>query len=416
MPNELTTAYVSSYPPRACGIATFTRDLSEAVAGSEQGSQTRIAAINDEGSAYAYPPVVRWEIDQYDPLSWRDTARAINKSRVGMVSIQHEFGITGRFERDGRFTDHMRGFLDALKKPVVATLHTVLPHPREEFRETIRAIHDRSEALVTMVNVARLILEQEYGLNPAKLHTIPHGVPVVRKANQERLKASMRLEGRTVLCTFGLLSSGKGIQYVIRALPDVVKHHPEVLYLVVGETHPEVRKHEGEKYRNSLIELIKKLGLEKQVRFVNQYLSTPQLMRYLQATDIYVTPYIERNQITSGTLAYALGVGRPCISTPYLYAQEALAENRGIMAEFQNPKSFARCINLLLENPELRELCSQNALAYGKAMTWPKVGARYAELYRRVAGVTAPPSASQSDAPSVGALDGVLTAAASIPA
>jgi len=379
-------AYVSTYPPRACGIATFTRDLSDAVAQSGRGVSTRIAAINDEGAAYSYPPQVRWTIDQYDPQSWKAVAEQINRSRVSLVSIQHEFGITGRFARDGGFTNYLAGFLERIEPPVVSTLHTVLPHPRPDLREAIRLLHDRSTAVVTMVNVARLILEQEYGLNPEKLYSIPHGVPEAARIMPDRLRQSMQFEGRTILSTFGLLSSGKGIQYVIRALPEVIKQHPDVLYLVIGETHPEVRRREGEKYRNSLIELSRKLHLEKHVRFVNQYLPQPQLIRYLQASDIYLTPYVDRYQITSGTLAYALGCGKAVVSTPYCYASEALAEGRGVLAEFQNPKSFARCINMLLENPALRELCERGAFEYGRAMSWSAVGGRYADLFRSLTG------------------------------
>ena len=341
----------------------------------------RIVAIDDEGSLYRYPRQVRWRIDQQDPASWRDAARALNSSKVALVSIQHEFGIDGHFERDGRFVDHLPYFLEEIRKPVVTTLHTVLPSPRTDIREPIRYLHDRSAAVVTMVNMARLILEEEYGLNPEKIQMIPHGVPGIKRVPTERAKLSMQLGGRTVLATFGLLSSGKGIQYVIRALPDVVRHHPDVLYLVIGETHPEVRKREGEKYRNSLIELVRRHHLEKNVRFVNQYVSQEQLINYLQATDIYITPYVNRNQITSGTLAYALGAGKAVVSTPYLYAAEALAEGRGLFAEFKNPKSFARCIRLLLEEPALREHCERSALAYGKPMGWDAVGNRYADLF-----------------------------------
>jgi len=387
MRSESPITYVSSYPPRACGIATFTRNLSDSVAGSGRNLGTRIAAINDEGSSYDYPSQVRWTIDQCDPASWAQAAADINASRSPLVSIQHEFGIHGRFEKDGTFVDHLSGFLERLEKPVVATLHTVLPHPRADLREAIRTLHDHSTAVVTMVNMARLILEQEYGLDPKKLVTIPHGVPSVRWMPPERLKQVMQFENRTVLSTFGLLSSGKGIQYVIRALPDVVKDHPDVLYLVIGQTHPEVRRRDGEKYRNSLIELVKRLHLEQNVRFVNQYLTQQQLIRYLQVTDVYLTPYIDRNQITSGTLAYALGCGKPIISTPYLYASEALAEGRGLMAEFQNPRSFARCIRVLLENPAVREHCERSAFEYGKSMSWANVGGRYADLYRDAAGL-----------------------------
>jgi glycosyltransferase involved in cell wall biosynthesis len=194
----------------------------------------------------------------------------------------------------------------------------------------------------------------------------------------------MHLSGRTILSTFGLLNSGKGVQHVIRALPDVVKRHPDVLYLVIGETHPEIRRSEGERYRNSLIDLVRRYGLERHVRFVNQYVTQEQLINYLQATDIYITPYVNRNQITSGTLAYALGCGKAVISTPYLYAAEALAEGRGLLAEFGNPKSFARCIRLLLEEPALREHCERSALEYGRPMGWDAVGGRYADLFEQV--------------------------------
>jgi glycosyltransferase involved in cell wall biosynthesis len=387
MQSPFVTAYLTSYPPRACGIATFSSNLSEAVAQSERGIQTRVAAVNDEGAAYAYAPEVWWTIDHCDPRSWKDVADAINRSPVGLVSIQHEFGIFGGFTRDGTFLDHLPWFLDRIRKPMVVTLHTVLPHPRPDLCTAIRLLHERSVAVVTMVNMARLILEQEYGLDPANLHTIPHGVPSVTWAPPLKRKQELHLEGRIILSTFGLISSGKGIQYVIRALPEVIKQHPEVLYLVIGETHPEIRRHEGERYRNSLMELVKKLHLEKHVRFVNQYLTQRQLVRYLQATDIYITPYIERYQITSGTLAYALGSGKAVISTPHLYASEVLAEGRGLLAEFQNPQSFARCIALLLENPTLREHCEASALAYGQSMSWDRVGARYADLFRDVAGV-----------------------------
>ncbi len=383
---DLVTAYVSSYPPRACGIAAFTRDLSDAVAQSGRNIETRIAAIHDQGATTRYPPPTRWTIDQGDPQSWKNLAWQINKSRVSLVSIQHEFGLYGRFERDGRFTDHLAGFLERIERPVVSTLHTVLPQPQPDLRAAIRLLHDRSAAVVTMVNVAHQILEQDYDLDPTKLVSIPHGVPDVRRALPGTLKGALGLAGRTILSTFGLLSSGKGIEYMIHALPEVIARHPDLLYLVIGETHPEVRRREGETYRDSLIELIRTLRLEHHVRFVNQYLSQPQIIRYLQATDLYITPYINRNQITSGTLAYALGCGKAVISTPYLYAAEALAEGRGVLAEFENPESLACCVNMLLEDPALRAVCERNAFAYGRQMHWRTVGTRYAELFRTLLG------------------------------
>jgi polysaccharide biosynthesis protein PslF len=344
----------------------------------------RIAAITDEGALYQYPRQVRWSIDQQDLRSWQYAARAINDSNVSVVCIQHEYGIFGHFERGGRFVDNLPIFLDELHKPVVTTLHTVLPNPRPDLGQPIRQLHEHSDAVVTMVNMARLILGEEYGLDPHKLHTIPHGVPEVRRIPIERAKQHMHLSGRTILSTFGLLNSGKGVQHVIRALPDVVKRHPDMLYLVIGETHPEIRRSEGERYRNSLIDLVRRYGLERHVRFVNQYVTQEQLINYLQATDIYITPYVNRNQISSGTLAYALGCGKAVISTPYLYAAEALAEGRGLLAEFGNPKSFARCIRLLLEEPALREHCERSALEYGRPMGWDSVGGRYADLFEQV--------------------------------
>lgn len=381
LPAELAVALVGSYPPRACGIATFTRDLSDALAQSGHAVSPSIAAITDVGARYAYPLEVRWRIDQQDPASWRAAACAINNSSVALVSIQHEFGIDGHFTRDGRYVDHLRYFLDAVRRPVVTTLHTVLPGPKPDILEATRYLEERSTALVTMVNMAGLMLQQEYGIDKRKLHMIPHGVPEIGRVSIEQAKQSLRLGGRTVLMTFGLLSSGKGIQHVIQSLPEVVRRHPEVLYLVIGETHPEVRKQEGEQYRDSLVDLVQRHGLERNVRFVNQYLTQEQLIMYLQATDIYLTPYVNRNQITSGTLAYAMGCGKAIVSTPYLYATEVLAEGRGLLAEFGNPQSFARCVLALLEEPALREHCERSALAYGRPMGWSTVASRYADLF-----------------------------------
>jgi len=384
MASEQIAAYVGSYPPRACGIATFTRDVSKAVARGPHGMVPRIAAIDPAGGPLSYPPEACWTIDQGDRRSWREAARRINASPVSVVSLQHEFGIFGRFGADGSFSDFLPDFLDRLEKPVVSTLHTVLPHPRPDFLKAVQTIYRRSAAVVTMVNMASLILEQDYGLDPVKLHTIPHGVPHIPRSDTGTMKAELGFEGRTVISTFGLLSRGKGIQYAIQALPEVVSAHPEVLYLIIGETHSEVRKHEGESYRESLEGLVRELGLERHVLFVNHYLPQDRLVRFLEATDIYITPYVERNQITSGTLAYALGAGKAVISTPYLYAAEALAEGRGLLAEFQDPSSFSRCMRMLLEHPGLRAHCQRNARTYGRSMSWATVGGRYADLFRAV--------------------------------
>jgi glycosyltransferase involved in cell wall biosynthesis len=237
-----------------------------------------------------------------------------------------------------------------------------------------------------MVHQARRILTQDYGLSSRTLHTIPHGVPEAPWVPPERAKQALGLDGYTILSTFGLLSQGKGIEHAIRALPAVLQRHPDVLYLVLGATHPEVRRVEGERYRQMLLRLVEELHLERSVRFVDRYLTQQEVVRYLQATDIYLTPYTQRNQITSGTLAYALGCGKVAVSTPYLYAVEALSEGRGLLAEFANPESFAACINLLLGSPALRAKCEGATRVYGTRMGWSAVGAQYAQLFGQVAG------------------------------
>lgn len=381
-----TVAFVSTYPPRACGIATFTRDLRDAVGKSRQDVSTAVMAITENGEPAAYPASVRWTIDQHDPQSWHYAAAQLNKAAVDLVCVQHEFGICGDFDSEGHFTDHLAGFLERIAKPVVTTLHTVIPRPPPDLRRAIRRLHDRSGAVVTMVNLARRILMQDYGLAPAILHTIPHGVPEASWVPPESAKKALGLERYTILSTFGLLSRNKGIEDAIRALPSVLRRHPDVLYLVLGATHPEIRHSEGEQYRRMLVALVEELHLEHSVKFVNQYLTQHEVVRYLQATDIYLTPYTQRNQITSGTLAYALGCGKVAVSTPYLYAEEALSEGRGLLAEFANPESFARCVNLLLDNPSMRANCEHAARVYGSRMGWSGVGEQYAELFGQVAG------------------------------
>jgi glycosyltransferase involved in cell wall biosynthesis len=374
---------VSTFPPREDGIATFTRDLLDAVCGARSGIMARIAAITDPGSYYAYPRQVRWEIDQGDPERYAEAGRALSRSSADVISLQHEFGLYGVW--GDPLQDYTPALLGTLDKPIVTTLHTVLSQPRPEIREAVRRLCAHSVATVVMARVGAKILVEDYNVDPARLVTIPHGVPEVRPVDRQRLKRVLRLDGYTVICTFGLLSRGKGIENVIRALPALLERHPDVLYLVMGETHPQVRKQEGESYRQELLSLARELGVSRQVRFLNQYLTQNHLIRYLQATDIYVTPYRDRNQITSGTLSYALGCGRAIVSTAYVYAAEALAEGRGLLAEFDRPESIARCITLYLDDPAFREKTEARALAYGREMAWPRVGERYADLFRRVA-------------------------------
>ncbi len=379
-------AMVGTYPPRPCGIATFTRDLCDAVSASPWTMTPRVAAIERDGAHYHYPSRVRWRIDQPDASSWRAAARAIDRADVAVVCVQHEFGLFGHFA-DGRLeSDYLPNLLNELHTSVVVTLHTVLPHPGPDIREAVRRIGDCSEAVVTMAQTAQAILEEAYEVPPRKLHVIPHGVPRAPAVSMAAAKRRLDIPDRMVLMTFGLLSEGKGIHFMIQALPQVLRWHPEVLYLVVGQTHPEVRRQEGERYRDALVALTHRLRLDSHVRFVDRHVSQDQLLCYLQATDIYVTPYVNPDQITSGTLAYALGAGKAVVSTPYLYAVEALADGRGLLAQFADPESLACCVCRLLEEPLLRRCCECRALAYARTMAWDAVAARYVGLFRQLAG------------------------------
>lgn len=374
---------VSTFVPREDGIATFTRDLLDAVCAHHSGISARIAAITEPNAHYAYPRQVAWRIEQGDPASYAEAGRILSRARVALVSLQHEFGLYGVW--GDPIEDYTPALLDTLSKPLITTLHTVLPQPRQDIRDAVRRIAERSDAMVVMVNVGAKILVEDYGLDPTRLVTIPHGVPPVRRIDVETAKRRVHLNGSTVLCTFGLLGRNKGIETVIRALPAIVERHPDVLYLVMGETHPQVRKTEGEAYRRELESLARELDMGRHVRFLGHYLSQADLVRHLQATDVYITPYHDRNQITSGALSYALGCGRAIVSTPYVYAAEALAEGRGLLAEFNSPDSIATCVNLYLDDPIFRRNTEERAFAYGREMAWPNVGEEYGRLFHRIA-------------------------------
>jgi glycosyltransferase involved in cell wall biosynthesis len=385
---RFTLGVAGTFPPRQDGIATFTRDLLAAVAAADAGITARVAAITDPTAHYAYPPAVQWQIAQDDKQSYAQAARALARARVDVVSLQHEFGLWGApgylAEPFDRY-DCAPAFLAALHKPVVTTLHTAPPQPRPDIRDAIVHLATHSVAVVVMARSGAKILVDDYGVDPERITIIPHGVPVVPPHDTAQVKRALCLDGHTVLSTVGLIATYKGIETVIRALPQVVWRHPDVLYLVVGATHPQVQKREGQAYREELAALVGELGLRPYVRFINQYLDQQGLLQYLQATDIYITPYRDRHQITSGTLSYALGCGRAIISTPYVSAAEALVEGRGLLAEFDDPASIACCITLYLADPGYRCVTVERALAYVQKMTWPRVGARYAALFRQVA-------------------------------
>ena len=392
---DRTIAFLSSYVPRECGVGTFARDLATGIDQVWPDRPSAVVAINDPDAQYDYGRKVIYEVDQGQPETYVQAARFLNRQhRVKLVSVQHEFGLYGEL-RDGVVTrDYLVPFLQELKKPAVVTMHTVLPHPGDELRAKVREFYDLTAATVVMVNMAAMILGEDYGLAehdengqyvpPSKLHTIVHGVPnIALPKRRGHLRRS--LDQDIILSTFGLLSPGKGIEYVIQAMPMILEQHPRTMYLILGTTHPDLRRQQGEDYRNYLLQLVHDLKVEKHVRFNNRFLAQNEVVQYLKATDIYITPYLNRNQITSGTLAYALGAGRAIISTPYLYAQEALAEGRGLFAEFRSAKSIANCVNQILGTPGLQEHLQAQATAYGARMSWRCVAESYIELFNTIA-------------------------------
>jgi polysaccharide biosynthesis protein PslF len=364
--------YFSTYPPRECGIANFTKDLSDAIY-DLGGLKNSIIAINEKGALYDYNRRVKCKIDRDDADDYVKAAEYVNSSNIQLLVVQHEFGLYG-----GDYGEHIKLFLDNVKKPVITTLHTVQPNFDKKAVEVLKYVVERSEAIIVIAHAAIDMLKRQ-GIPYKKCIVIPHGCPNIDCKNNESIKESLNLKGRLVVSTFGLISSGKGIEYVIRALPEIIKKEPRIIYLINGETHPEVRKHEGEKYRNELTRLVSELGLEEHIRFTNRFVTKRELIKFLQATDIYITPYISPNQISSGTLIYALGAGKAVVSTPYYHAMEVLSNDRGILCRFEDSTSIVEGINRLLDE-NFRSEVQRRAYKYSRRFLWKNVAKKYLNL------------------------------------
>lgn len=375
-------AFVASAVPRRCGIATFTYDLLTAVKTADASVRVVQAAIDEPNAARAYGPEVRWRIRQEDWRTYRDAALAINESSVDIVNVQHEFGLYGLWH-DGTYDDHLKIFLEHLGKPVVVTLHTVPPNPEPWMRDAVRVASERSDVLVVMARTAARLLADVYGVSKEPA-VIEHGMPAIEPRGRRNMKRQLGMEGRQIVSTFGLVDPRKGLEYVIEAMPAIVEANPSALYLIVGQTHPELLKRDGEAYRNSLVQVAERVGVTEHVKFVNEYLTQRQIVEYLLATDVYVTPYLDPNQITSGTLAYALGAGKAIVSTPYLHAREVLADDRGILVPFRDAEAIARAVRRILADPELKRGYERRSYEYGKEMAWPAIGRRMLALMRDV--------------------------------
>jgi glycosyltransferase involved in cell wall biosynthesis len=374
--NAKRIGYFSTYPPRECGIATFTKDLVDSISKVDR-SKSSIIAINEKGAIYDYERCVKWKIDRDDAEDYVKAAEYVNSSKIQLLVVQHEFGLYG-----GDYGEYIKLFLDKVKKPVIITLHTVQPNFDQKAIEVLKYITEKSEAIIVIAHAAIDMLKHQ-GIPYKKCVVIPHGCPSVNCKNNVAVKESLGLKGRLVASTFGLINSGKGIEYAIQALPEVIKKEPRIIYLIIGETHPEVRKHEGEKYRNELTRLVSELGLEEHVRFTNRFVTKRELIKFLQATDIYLTPYISPNQISSGALIYALGAGKAVISTPYYHAVEVLANDRGILCKFEDSASIAAGINKLSDE-SLRTEIQRKAYKYSRRFLWKNVAKKYVTIIKTI--------------------------------
>lgn len=371
-----TVAYVGTYPPKECGIATFTMDMVNAT--DLAGWRSVVVAVDDIAPTEPHEdPKVIHTIEKEDKASYRKTARLLAERGISLLAIQHEYGIFG-----GDHGDYVLDLARAATMPVIVTLHTVLPNPSEPQRRILKELEKSASFFVVMAHTAVELLHDSYGISPQKVRVIPHGAPNVPYGPEEHAKIKFHLQGQRVISTFGLISPNKGIEDAISAMPAVVAQVPNAIYLVLGQTHPVIKRREGEWYREKLVRQVHELGMDEHVRFVDQYLSLQQLIDYLLATDVYVTPYYANpHQITSGTLAYAVAAGKVVVSTPYLYAKELLSEERGFLYPFRDTQALANTITRVMTDDALYDQTRRNAYEFGRSMTWQSVGLQYTKLF-----------------------------------
>ncbi len=376
MKNIKKVAFVGNYLPRQCGIATFTTDLCESFASINPSVQCYAIPITDIEEGYQYPERVRLEIKEQDLDTYKAAADFLNLNNFDIVCLQFEYGIFG-----GKAGSYILSLLRNLKMPMITTLHTVLKNPNAEQRRVMDELLAKSDYVVVMSQKAVEILHGVYETPLDKVRLIPHGIHDVPFIDPNFYKDEYGVEGKIVILTFGLLSPQKGIEFVLRALPEIIKNHPNVVYLVAGVTHPNLLRHEGEKYRLSLQRLADELGIKGQVIFYNKFVPVEELKEIITLADIYITPYLEETQITSGTLAYSFGAGNAVISTPYWHAQELLADGRGILVPFGDSDSITKAIIKLIQNEVERHTMRKNAYLLGREMTWNKVAQQYGNLF-----------------------------------
>jgi glycosyltransferase involved in cell wall biosynthesis len=370
--------FLGDYLPRKCGIATFTTDLRCAVATAFPAIQCPVVPVNDIEEGYDYPSEVRFEIAEQDLPSYLRAADFLNITDVDVLCLEHEFGIFG-----GTAGSHVLALLRELRMPIVTTLHTVLREPNDEQRRVMRELTRLSTRLVVMSERGQEFLRDVYQTPAAKIDLIPHGIPDMPFADPNYFKDEFAVAGKQVLLTFGLLSPNKGIEYALHALPEIIREFPNVVYIVLGQTHPNLLRDEGEAYRLSLERLAKQIGVQKHVVFFNRFVELEELMRFIGAADIYLTPYLTETQITSGTLAYAFGAGNAVVSTPYWHAAELLTQERGKLIPFRDSGAIARAVIDLLRDDTLRHTMRKNAYKLGREMVWSRVAQLYVKSFQQ---------------------------------
>jgi glycosyltransferase involved in cell wall biosynthesis len=372
-------AVIGNYLPRHCGIATFTTDLCGAISAEYGTAQLLALPVNDTEQGYDYPSRVRWSLAQDDVTSYENAAQFLNLNNIDMVCLQHEYGIFG-----GPAGSHILHLLRALKMPVVTTLHTVLREPDPNQLMVMQQIAELSDRLIVMSELSSQFLQEIFKVPGSKIDMVPHGVPDLPFLDPNFYKDRFHVEGKAVLLTFGLLSPNKGIENVIQALPDILSKHKNVVYIVAGATHPHILRREGDKYRTHLQALAKDIGVDSNVIFHNRFVSPEEMVEFIGAADIYITPYRHEAQVVSGTLAYALGAGKAVISTPYWHAIELLDDRRGALVPFQNPGAIAQKTIELLDTPAVRHAMRKRAYLFARDMIWKRVAQGYMESFARV--------------------------------
>jgi glycosyltransferase involved in cell wall biosynthesis len=372
-------AVIGNYLPRQCGIATFTTDLCAAISAEYGAARLLALPVNDTEQGYDYPARVRWSLAQDDLRSYQEAAEFLNFNNIDMVCLQHEYGIFG-----GTAGSHILHLLRGLKMPVVTTLHTVLREPNPDQFMVMEEIAELSDRLIVMSQLSSQFLQEIFKVPGSKIDMVPHGVPDLPFLDPNFYKDRFGVEGKAVLLTFGLLSPNKGIENVIQALPQILSKHKNVAYIVAGATHPHILRREGDRYRAHLQALAKEVGVESKVIFHNRFVSPEEMVEFIGAADIYITPYRHEAQVVSGTLAYALGAGKAIISTPYWHAIELLDDRRGALVPFQNPGAIAQKTIELLDTPAIRHAMRKRAYLFAREMVWKRVAQGYMESFARV--------------------------------